>query len=300
MFIYNLIYIGPILLLLILIWIFIQKYLRESHVPKYIKNHTSKSHKLLTFNIKKFPWSCKSFKRSEIYNLINNHCIILLQECFDETFHSLEYYFPNYYICRGTMKGINLFNSGLAILSKYPIVETEFNSYKNYNSHSLDRFSEKGFLSVLLDIGNGNKLRVINTHLQSSDYERFDKTAVLQLHELLNYTNTLGDKYIIGGDFNIDSNDVTDKIIDEQIFHPNEPTVYIDFTNGNTSNTSITGYEGMTFDYFITSNVSNLSLWEPKVINSSYSDHNPVSCNVFLANSNKTELEECHNVVNSL
>ena len=174
------------------------------------------------------------------------------------------------------MKGMNIFNSGLAILSIYPVIEIEFHKYKNYNKWSLDCLSEKGFLSVLLDLGN-EKLRVINTHLQSSDYEKYDKKALLQLQELLEYTSTLREKYIIGGDFNIDIN-VSSVMLQHNIaYSPKDPTVFIDFTKGSTSSSRKDGYEGMIFDYFISSNVQ---LEEPTVIYSSYSDHNPVTSKI--------------------
>lgn len=256
------------LLFLLFLWVLFQKTVREVYIPK--KRYSKTSNKIVTFNIKKFPWSCKSFRRSDI---LQTYSIILLQECFNEYCDSLEYWFPNYYICRGTIKGMNLFNSGLAILSQYPVLEVEFHKYKNYNKWSLDCLSEKGFLSVLLDLGNDKKIRVINTHLQSSDYEKFDKQAILQLQELLEYCRGLSEDYIVGGDFNIDIN-VSNKLIESGTpYFPKDPTVFIDFSKGSTSSHSKDGYEGMIFDYFITSNVR---LEEPTTLYSSYSDHNPV------------------------
>ena len=262
-----------ILFLLLLLWLFFQKTIRESYIPKERTSTHIEKNKIVTFNIKKFPWSCKSFRR---LNIVGQYSIILLQECFNEYCDSLDYWFPNHYICRGTMKGMNIFNSGLAILSIYPVIEIEFHKYKNYNKWSLDCLSEKGFLSVLLDLGN-DKLRVINTHLQSSDYEKYDKKAILQLQELLEYTSKLREKYIIGGDFNIDisvSSGMLQQIIS---YSPKDPTVFIDFTKGSTSSSRKDGYEGMIFDYFISSNVQ---LEHPTVIYSSYSDHNPVTSKI--------------------
>ena len=261
-----------ILFFLLLLWVAFQKTIRESYIPKDRTSNPIEKNKIVTFNIKKFPWSCKSFRRTSI---VGQYSIILLQECFNECFDSLDYWFPNHYICRGTMKGMNIFNSGLAILSIYPVIEIEFHKYKNYNKWSFDCLSEKGFLSVLLDVGN-EKLRVINTHLQSSDYEKYDSYALLQLNELLEYISTLKEKYIVGGDFNIDIVTAISKIntVENAIaYPPKEPTVFIDFTKGSTSSSRKDGYDGMIFDYFISSNVQ---LEEPTVIYSSYSDHNPV------------------------
>lgn len=262
------------ILFLVSLWILYQKTLRELYIPK-IKYPTT-SNEIITFNINKFPWSCKSLRP---LTMLNTYSIILLQECYNECYDPLEYWFPNYYISRGTLKGVNLFNSGLAILSQYPIITSEFHRYKHYNACSLDCLSEKGFLSVLLQLDNGEKIRVINTHLQSSDYEKYDKHALLQLQQLLDYTRTLytnNQKYIIGGDFNIDCS-ILSKFLhytpSAVLYVPKQPTIFIDFQNGITSNTSKEGFDGMTFDYFISLDVP---LAVPTMISHTYSDHNPV------------------------
>lgn len=259
------------------LWILYQKTLRKIYIPKI--GHHKKSNDIVTFNINKFPWSNKSFR--SLTNL-HTYSIILLQECFNECCDSLENWFPNYYISRGILKGINLFNSGLAILSKYPILESEFHKYKNYNVRSLDCLSEKGFLSILLQLDNGDNIRVINTHLQSSDYEKYDRYALLQLQELLDYTRTLKEKYIIGGDFNMDSSLILSRLQSTHsttLYSPKQPTIFIDFKKGMTSNTNKENYEGMIFDYFIACNVL---LEEPVTISHTYSDHNLVVSKIIL------------------
>jgi len=266
---------GIVLLLLFIlfVWVGFQKTLREIYVPR---NHIEdRDETVLTFNIKKFPWCWKSFASPEINRLIRRHSIVCLQECFDEAFHALEHYFPYYYIARGTLKGLKLFNSGLVILSKYPILEAEFHPYRDCNRCSCDMFSEKGFLSILIDMGNKRHVRIINTHLQSSDYERFDKKAILQMTQLLNYLKTVQVPYLVGGDFNIDVHDM-DKlsIIGEtNCSYSKDPTVYIDFKKGTTSADQVALHEPLRFDYFIH---SGLHIERPMVIKSSFSDHQAV------------------------
>ena len=171
-----------IIFIIVIIWVIIQKTVNERYIPPetYTRETGVIDNSILTYNIQKFPWCIKSFSKGDLYDLINGHSLILLQECFDETLESLEKCFPDYYICRGNLKGLNAMNSGLVILSKFPIYNIDFYQYKNYNSFSFDLFSEKGFLSALIKVNN-EYIRVINTHLQSSDFKRYDNKALLQL-----------------------------------------------------------------------------------------------------------------------
>lgn len=271
------------------IWIYLQQNMNEQYTPEtyrhdyniknkfvnsFIKSKNNVS--IITYNIQKFPWSFKTFEK--LYQLLKNHSIILLQECFDETSESLDEYFPDYHICRGVLKNLNIMNSGLVILSKFPILKTSFQPFTVCNPLTFDVLSEKGFLSALIDIGNGNKpFYVINTHLQSCDFHRYDDHAVLQLNEINKYISTFikNNKYILGGDFNIDINDFN-KIVkknNKNLYYPDDPSIYINFTTSHTWNCERTGYDPLIFDYFI----STIQLDKPSVIPSDYSDHNPVS-----------------------
>lgn len=252
-----------------LYWIIIQKTMKQTIIPKkenYIQIKNKKI-SILTYNIQKFPWSTKTL--DEIKNLIQFHDIILLQECYEIL--SIEKDFSDLYISRGTLSGFNLIHSGLVILSTFPILETKFIPYKSYNSLTFDRFTEKGFLSILIRIGYED-IRIINTHLQSSDYNRYDHNVFLQFNELLNYTKNIKENYIIGGDFNIDINDIK-YFYKENFIYPTDPTIFIDFKTGHSQSTKKKGYEGLIFDYFIT---KGLNL-KTTIIKSLYSDHNPVS-----------------------
>lgn len=274
------IYILVILFIIIFIWISYQKSLKEAYIPSFRVRSHKETPSILTFNIQKLPWSFKTFKN--VIDLFSTHSIILLQECYDETFASLESYFPHYYICRGTLKGINIINSGLAIMSKYPILSHQFVSYINYNPLTFDRLTEKGFLLASVDLGS-QIISVVNTHLQSCDFERYDYYAFLQLRELLDHTRTLSEPYIIGGDFNIDITDLKKRqyILGDslELHHSTEPTIYIDFKTAHSRSSPSKGYEGLIFDYFISGGTVSL---KPVTIQSPYSDHNPVSSTIEL------------------
>jgi len=277
------IYSIVIIFSLIVSWILFQKTLKKLYKPLFLsepyKNSTkNKSLSIVTYNIQKFPFLFKSFK--PIKDLLEKHSIILLQECYDETFDSLETHFPNHYICRGTLKGINVMNSGLAIISAYPILETSFTRFNNYNALTFDRFTEKGYLTALIDISESTgiknkKMMIVNTHLQSCDFEEYDPIALLQLQELLDYAHYITTPYIIGGDFNIDVKESKNRYSMLSIHQPMNPTIYINFKNAHSKSTPGDKYVGLIFDYFITG--GGCGKLETKTIVDEYSDHNPVS-----------------------
>jgi len=274
-------YLGNLLLLTILYIVFNQKRICEYYKPTK-KTKKKKNTLIITYNIQKFPWSFKTF--NAIKKLLNKHSIILLQECFDDTYSTLQYNFPSYYICKDTLKGINLLGSGLVILSKYPIISYSSYTFKNMNYSTLDRLSQKGFLICWIKI-NHKKVCIINTHLQSSNYHRYDKYALLQLNELLQYVKNIKEMCIIGGDFNIDITDIIPncKKYKSLIYnYPTDPTIYIDFKTGDSVSSYKEGYDRMTFDYFITKKCTI----KPNTIYNNYSDHNPVS-GLLVCNNNK-------------
>lgn len=278
-----------LLIILILSWIYYQKTIRSTYVPQtehFLSLSSSSSQSTLspfifTYNIQKFPWSAKTF--STLRTICKQYSIILLQECYDETFSALEINFPEYYICRGTLQGINLINSGLVILSKYPIKKSLFLPYKQCNPLTFDRFAEKGFLIAWISIGD-KTIQVINTHLQSSDYDKCDPYAFVQIDELFEYVEYVGGSFFIGGDFNIDITYMKKRYMPSvqnlNIYHPLSPTIYIDFKTGHSQYNKQFGYEGLIFDYFFTS--KDICLEKTKTIESPYSDHNGVETNIIL------------------
>ena len=264
-----------IIIIISIMWILFQKTLKKIYHPlsvieKFTKKNTPLS--FITYNIQKFPLPFKSFE--PIKNLLGKYSIVLLQECYDELFSSLETYFPNHYICRGTLKGFCLTNSGLIILSIYPIIETNFICFNHVNLLTFDVLAEKGYLTALIDTGK-QQIMVVNTHLQSCDYEEYDPVALLQLEELLEFSKYIKYPYIIGGDFNIDIKECQKHYPELDLHYPNDPTIYINFENGHSKSTMSSGYTGLIFDYFITGCL--IHKLDVKTYENEYSDHNPVA-----------------------
>lgn len=263
------------ILVIVISWYWLQKSVISKYAPIDMPLKMLKPYNILTYNIQKFPFSLKSF--DAVVDLFRQYSIVMLQECFDDSFDSITNIFHDFYIYRGTLQGINLMNSGLMILSKFPILETEFIQFLNFNKMTFDALSEKGFLSVVLDI-DGKHVRVINTHLQSCDFERFDPVALQQLDQLLRYVKiNVNEKYfIIGGDFNIDIQDLFEYYERLPTIHyPETPSIYTNFTTSHTRCTKKLGYDGLIFDYFITS--KSIHFEKVQVISCDYSDHNPVA-----------------------
>jgi len=275
-------YLGKLILLAILYIIFNQRIVCEYSKP-IKKSKKKRNNLIITYNIQKFPWTIKTFVA--IKKILIKHSIILLQECYDDMYSSLQYNFPSYYICRDRLKGYNLLGSGLVILSKFPIINYKSYTFNNVNPYTLDRFSQKGFLICWIKI-NSDKVCIINTHLQSSDYKKYDDYALLQLNELMQYVKNIKGKCMIGGDFNIDITDIMTNIKKYRTLkynYPSEPTIYIDFKTGLTLSSPKDGYDKLIFDFFIT---KKCTVIKPNTIPNNYSDHNPVS-GLLVCNSNK-------------
>ena len=221
-----------------------------------------------SYNIQYLPYMRKDL--TKLKSILLRYPIILLQECFNRlTTLPLSEIFPDYYICRGILQGAALVNSGLVILSQYPILSYEFTPFSKTNFFTTDVLSNKGFLSAEIQLPD-KRIRVVNAHLQSSDYTDYDPIVKDQLAQIMRYTDSLKVPYIIGGDFNIDYR----QLEYSNIHAPSAPTIYSNLKNAKTSSSQKAGYQPFTFDYFF---VKGLTPSGPvKTYTSSFSDHNPI------------------------
>ena len=108
--------------------------------------------------------------------------------------------------------GLHLVGSGLAILSRYPIVETRSEPFGSRRCAGLDCFSNKGMLYASLAIpGVPGTINLFNTHLNSQDSSRVPPPRHahahrLQVEELGSFISAVGNQdipTILGGDFNM-------------------------------------------------------------------------------------------------
>jgi len=193
---------------------------------------------LLTYNffcrpppIKTNKSDYKDARLNDFYQQLENYDII----CFQELFTTLNDR-KHRMIQEGSRQGLKyylaakvpsffsryLIDSGLLILSRYPIIEHDF--YEYYMNISGDSPSNKGVLYAKIEIKKHLFLFLFNTHLQSSYFddkpENINATIQIrtkQTEELINfiYNKILAipekeiqnGKIILCGDFNIDAHD---------------------------------------------------------------------------------------------
>jgi endonuclease/exonuclease/phosphatase family metal-dependent hydrolase len=181
------------------------------------------------------------------------------------------------------MTRYTLVNSGLVILSIYPIISHTFIPYNVQDYLSTDVLSEKGFLVVEIKIKQTH-MYLINTHLQSSFLNEPNIISTQQMQQLLSHVKTLTHPYIIGGDFNVDYKELPAQIKKNlSVYAPDKPTIYIKYdeygTELNTSCIPVSGYIPFSYDYFMT---NNIIIKQPSVLSFEYSDHAPVQSTILL------------------
>ena len=174
--------------------------------------------KIMTWNIFMVPpiifKSCQTERAYLIADYIKNENadILVLEEAFMKKtrniiYDSLKNDYP--YQSTITKRGFLKTNSGIWILSKYPIHQQQFIKYKK--KKGTDIFAKKG--AVLVDIQvNGKQLQIVGTHTQS--LVKYKTTRALQFQQLKTmlldkYRNDSIPQFIIG-DLNCDYYDTTE------------------------------------------------------------------------------------------
>lgn len=146
----------------------------------------------------------------------------------------------------------NLFSHGLAIYSKYPIVES--------NQILLTSTSEqRGLLHVVFYINN-KYVNIINAHLAINTKER-----KVQIEEMMNYISGLEGEVILVGDFN-ESNLELSELIDVGKYH------------GYVSSKTFIPIDSRIDHIFIKKGSIYSSTYN--IINSKLSDHYPITANI--------------------
>jgi endonuclease/exonuclease/phosphatase family metal-dependent hydrolase len=93
-------------------------------------------------------------------------------------------------------KNLGIFSTGLAILSRFPILSAE---YRKFERHSF--LDPKGYLLVMLELPGGLKLQLINLHMASTSDDSIRES---EWAELSGFVETIRERgpVLIGGDFN--------------------------------------------------------------------------------------------------
>ena len=141
----------------------------------------------------------------EVYTCLNFRCSSLINQAAKVGF--------NYHYCTysPSLMSRHLANNALLILSRYPILSTDYINFTSYGSY--DSIIEKGADYIKIRIGPDLCLHTFNTHLQSSYAKKDPLTKMIRHEQLKELRNFIGSKVgknepvICGGDFNINTQD---------------------------------------------------------------------------------------------
>lgn len=149
---------------------------------------------------------------------------------------------------------------GTAILSKYPILDTE--RYELPNLEGIN--SEPRTLAVATVAINGTTIKFANTHLDYTNAEN----NLFQVQRIMGIFEEEKAPVILAGDFNAVPSSASIQLLDQQ------------FTRSCTSDCDFTSPQDRpkrTIDYIMVSKNANLEVREHQVIEETYaSDHRPV------------------------
>ena len=201
--------------------------------------------KIMTWNIFMIPKPFNFTSQTERTDLIAEKLknidsdVLFFQESFTRysrrhIVETLKHEFPYHTRLKSSGKFYQFLNSGVFVLSKFPIktlAEVFYNECSN-----TDCFASKGFIFLEMTLPSGKKIQIGSTHLQAWDKPKNIKTRVSQLNQIkstLEKFKISGVPQILAGDFNIDRNNSEiqnlENILDLKISRL--PT-NLDFTNG--------------------------------------------------------------------
>ena len=166
-------------------------------------------------------------------------------------------------------------NGGLFIASKYPIINCNFYIFKDAGKE--DRFSEKGFIHIIVEKSKNKRVSILNTHLNASTWfdifpDNSQKIRIKQIYDILSYIDQIPIEYynMICGDFNDNYNS---KII-KQLFKSLKIKNKYVYKN----NKKIVTCEGKQLDYIIMYGNKRLKFKYEIYSSQILSDHKILKC----------------------
>ncbi|GAB2918669.1 sphingomyelin phosphodiesterase [Rheinheimera gaetbuli] len=167
--------------------------------------------KILTYNIYALPLVASDIgaRLTELPAAVKGYDVLFLQEAFSSDSPAMLRELANEYpyqtqILRAPLSGINVYNGGVVIVSRYPLGQVDYVVYPDCTG--TDCFADKGYIYAEV-IKNGQGYHLVNTHAASFDTDaarqmRQSQFKLMQQHvaaELIPST----DAVIYGGDFNV-------------------------------------------------------------------------------------------------
>lgn len=173
--------------------------------------------KVLSWNVYMLPkplkFSLQKTRTRVISEQLKNsdYDLIFMQEAFTESFRKavrrgLKASHPHTYYLKNAHHGPTVFGSGLYVLSKFPL-KILGRAYFN-NCAAADCFASKGAALMEMTLPDGQKVHVMNTHMQATKINGSIRMKQLgQIHALLARHGRSGVPQFLIGDLNIDDND---------------------------------------------------------------------------------------------
>lgn len=96
-------------------------------------------------------------------------------------------------------ENLGIFRTGLAVLSRFPILSSEYHEFK---SHPF--WDAKGYMLVTLELPGGSRLQLINLHMASTTHDAIREDEWAELSEFVARLQRQG-AVLIGGDFNTEA-----------------------------------------------------------------------------------------------
>jgi len=167
--------------------------------------------KVLSYNIYALPLVAAdiSTRIQELPAYLRGYDVILLQEAFSADspalLRALAAEYPHQTtILRKPLSGVNVYNGGVAIVSRYPIGRTEQVVYPDCTG--TDCFADKGFVYAEI-IRNGQAYQVLATHAASFDSDAARQMRQAQFKLMQQFVSAKQfartDMVLYGGDFNV-------------------------------------------------------------------------------------------------
>lgn len=214
--------------------------IHQNTVAEPVSNQSNEL-KVLSYNIYALPMIASKIpeRLAELPKHLNGYDVIMMQEAFASSrsgfLNQMAVEYP-YQTHIPVGSGYNLYDSGLVIVSRYPIVKTAQLIYPDCTG--TDCFADKGVLYAEI-IKNGKAYHVTSTHTASFDTNEaraLRQVQFKQIRQLVNQQNIPAfDAVLMGGDFNVN------KLI--------WPQDYQDMLiNLNAKAPASTGYTASTFD----------------------------------------------------
>lgn len=167
--------------------------------------------KVLSYNIYALPLVASDIEArlQELPTHLRGYDVILLQEAFSANSPAMlrallsEYPYQTT-ILRKPLDGVNVYNGGVAIVSRYPIGRTEQVVFPDCTG--TDCFADKGFVYAEV-IKQGRAYQVLATHAASFDSDEARQMRQSQFRLMRQFVEqknfSIADTVLYGGDFNV-------------------------------------------------------------------------------------------------